>query len=115
MKGGTEDGRITLSDPELRLVVTDTTYDAFSLTLDVAKGAPPAVHLGERTYGEGDCAWPEPGAGGEATLTRTASNVRLEHGDTRRDCSPPEGRVTVSLRAPEEVVLSAISVRRATD
>jgi hypothetical protein len=115
MEATTPGGGLPMSDPELRLILTDTTYDAVGLTLDIEQGAPPVVYLGERAYGEGDCAWPEPEAEGTATLTRTADGVRLEHGQGQRDCTPPKGRVTVSLRAPEKVVLTSIAVRRSTD
>ena len=111
-----EGGGIKLSDANLRLVLTDTTYLDFTLTLRLDEGAPPVVELGDRAYGEGDCDWPLPEAGGPATLTRSATTVRLEHGGEQRNCAPPrEGRVTIALRSPEGVVVTSIEVRRSTD
>lgn len=112
LAGAPDGSGVTLSDTEARLVLTDATYAALRLVLDVASGPPPVVYLGARAYGEDDCEWPERDAGGLATLARTESAVRLEHGGRSRECSPPDGRVVVSLRATEELTLSSLTIQR---
>jgi hypothetical protein len=107
-------GNVALSG-SASLVVTDTTYEAFDLSLDVQDGPPPVVRLSGASFGGTACPWPDaaPPAPFGATLTRSGNTVRLGIGTKTRDCKGPEGRVTVELSpSSAPVTIQSVAVKR---
>lgn len=103
--------------PDVAVRVADTDYADVTVKLQLARGAPPLVLLGDTPLGGIACPWPSGTAtGGEAerpTLVRQNDRVRLLFLGGQRSCPVASGRLPLGLRANEgESVIQRLDVQR---
>ncbi|HEX2874634.1 MAG TPA: hypothetical protein VHP33_25450 [Polyangiaceae bacterium] len=103
------DGRLTLRSPEVSVRVADTDFADLTLQLRLVQGPPPVVVLGDTPLGGADCPWPEGDArGGDAdlpTIVRKNGRAQLRFHGEGQSCAVAEGRVTLALRAGDDVTV----------
>ncbi len=108
----------TLGDVELtsgsELVLTDTTYADVDLVIDMRRGQPPLVSLGDSVYGDETCRWPAsaPDPPYDAELTRSGGVVTLTIAGRTKTCPGPAGRVSIRIGAGNSLSFRSIAVRR---
>ncbi|MDF3071144.1 MAG: Branched-chain amino acid transporter, amino acid-binding protein [Polyangiaceae bacterium] len=111
----TYDGALTLADPSLSVLVTDTDYADLTIRLTVVGTALPRVQLGGTTLGGDDCPWPEGSDSSEPlTVVRRGGLAQLRHGGAGSSpCPVGNGRLTVALVAgPRPSVVGRLEIVR---
>jgi hypothetical protein len=96
------------------VVVTDTTYGNVVVSGDAPGSSLPTLLLGGSAIGPaGPCPWPRGGTRFTATRAGRTLLVSVD-GEAPKDCSGPEGRVTIGLRGPgpEAVTVKQLVVGR---
>lgn len=109
------DGSVDLDGSGITLVVTDTTYLDFGVSIDVVTGQPPVLVLGSDTYGGASCPWPTPIRDGRYAVKarRIGDVVTLAIGSKTTTCPGPSGRVSIWLRSSGPAVsIRTIAVTR---
>lgn len=114
------DGRLTLRSPEVSVRVADTDFADLTLQLRLFEGPPPVVMLGDTPLGGADCPWPDGNARGSQadlpTIVRKKSRAQLLFHGEGQSCAVAEGRVTLALRAGDEVtVVQQLDVTRSAE
>jgi hypothetical protein len=100
--------------PGTGAVITDTTYGNVIVSGETPRSSLPTLELGGWAIGPpGPCPWPRSGT--KFTVTRTGRTLLVAvDGDTPKDCTGPDGRVTIGLRGPgpETITVKQLTVGR---
>jgi hypothetical protein len=116
-----EQGALHLSKPFTltapRVVVTDTLYADFDLSLERdASGALPEIEVGSKVVGSALCPWPAEGTGASLSVVRRGATLLVRVGSVQAQppCSGPDGRVAIAVRAPQfgEAVVRNLTISR---
>jgi hypothetical protein len=104
---------ITVDAP--RVVLADTTYADFDLSLERDPGAPwPDIEVGAVVVGSGSCPWPSAATGPLSSVARRGARLEVKVGAAQATCRGPEGRVGIAFRAPQfgEAVVQKLTISR---
>ncbi len=111
------DGRLTLSDPAVTVVVADADYA--DVTVRVHRhGAPlPILLLGQTLLGGADCPWPDGNETGDdadlPTLLRRGTEAELRFHGGGQACRVEPGRLPLGVRAGDGVtIITELDVQR---
>jgi len=102
------------------VVVTDTLYGDFDLSVQASGDALPLLDIGKLALGSTACPWPSaaPTSGATSTVSvrrkGRSLDVQVDARASGRNCESPDGRVGIAIRAPEgaRVAVRKLSVLR---